>query len=1511
MAFTSPFGGVPQMNTHNNAIELAGLENLQRDRADDKDTDKPRLGSAYTDGGVTDDTSSEENNIVRLARTLTRPSGQADGPKNPFFDSTDPALDPHSDKFDARIWTQSVISLSSRAADSGTSRTAGISYRDLSCHGYGDPTDYQKTFGNSFLELGSVFNKIRGVGKRKIQILRDFDGLVKSGEMLVVLGRPGSGCSTLLKTIAGETNGFHVDPNANINYQGIPKEIMHHDFRGECIYQAEVDVHFPQLTVGQTLDFAAKARAPSNRIPGVTRERYAEHMRDVVMAVFRLTHTMNTKVGNDFVRGVSGGERKRVSIAEAALGGSPIQCWDNSTRGLDSATALEFVKALRLSTELSGSTAVVAIYQASQSIYDTFDKVAVLYEGRQIYFGEINAAKTFFINLGFECPDRQTTADFLTSLTSPSERRVRPGFEHKTPKTADEFAKIWQESSDRRKLLEEITQFEKEFPVEGTHLKQFAAARQAQQAKGQRAKSPYTLSIPLQIKICMRRGFQRLQGTLPEIIFGVFSNILMSIVVGSLFVQLENNTSTMGNRGALIFFAILINAFSGAQEIPSLFGQRPIVEKHAKYAFYHPFAEAIATMTCDLPKKIATSLSSNLALYFITGLRPTAENFFVFVLFSFVTTICMSMFFRSIGSTSRTMSQAMVPSALFILALVVYTGFTIPTRDMVPWFRWLNYVNPVAYGFEALLINEFHNRKIPCSVFVPSGTSYADISPEQRICSSKGAEAGADFVDGDTYLKVTYGYEHSHLWRNLGILFAFMVFGMAIHLLTTEFISAQRSKGEVLVFPRNQVPTLRSTDDEEAITNERLNSEAMSSGGNLSSGKETAPDGKDMGSETQSSSASSRRSRSSSIENKPIFQWENLNYDVKIKTETRRLLDSVDGWVKPGTLTALMGVSGAGKTTLLDVLASRVTMGVVDGSMLVDGRERDIGFQRKTGYVQQQDLHLATSTVREALTFSALLRQPATTPKAEKLAYVDEVINILEMGDYANAVVGVPGEGLNVEQRKRLTIGVELAAKPALLLFLDEPTSGLDSQTAWSICALLRKLANNGQAILCTIHQPSAVLFQEFDRLLFLARGGKTVYFGDIGHGSQILTKYFERQGARPCGDEENPAEWMIEIITANPDEGAIDWPQAWRDSPEKKAVKDTLAEMRQRLASKPAQADPGSLLQYAVPFRDQIMLVLERVFQQYWRTPVYLFSKIALCFLATMFIGFSFFDSATSLQGIQNQLFSIFMLLTIFNSITSQIMPHFVTQRALYEVRERPSKTYSWQAFMVSNILVELPWNALVSVLVYVCYYYPIGMYRHAEVADQFTERSGLMFLFIFAFLMFASTFAHMMISGLETADGAGGIGSLLFTLCLIFCGVLVAPDAMPRFWIFMYRVSPFSYLVAGMLSTGLANVRVTCSDIEYLFVEPANNSTCGEYFASYIEASGGYLTNPLATNRCQFCSVADTNTLLSDLGIEYSTRWRDFGLLWVYIFFNVGMALLMYWWLRVPKISKKDKKA
>lgn len=163
--------------------------------------------------------------------------------------------------------------------------------------------------------------------KQGVQILEGLDGLIRAGEVLLVLGPPGSGCSTFLKTIAGEPRGTQVNTGSVFNYQGIGFQDMHSRFNGEAIYTAEEDVHFHQLTVGETLGFAALARAPRH-IPGdVDRRFYARHIRDVLMAMFGMRHTINTKVYNDYVRGVSGGERKRVSIIKAALNGSPLQCW--------------------------------------------------------------------------------------------------------------------------------------------------------------------------------------------------------------------------------------------------------------------------------------------------------------------------------------------------------------------------------------------------------------------------------------------------------------------------------------------------------------------------------------------------------------------------------------------------------------------------------------------------------------------------------------------------------------------------------------------------------------------------------------------------------------------------------------------------------------------------------------------------------------------------------------------------------------------------------------------------------------------------------------------------------------------------------------------------------------------------------------------------------------------------------------------------------------------------------
>ena len=282
-----------------------------------------------------------------------------------------------------------------------------------------------------------------------------------------------------------------------------------------------------------------------------------------------------------------------------------------------------------------------------------------------------------------------------------------------------------------------------------------------------------------------------------------------------------------------------------------------------------------------------------------------------------------------------------------------------------------------------------------------------------------------------------------------------------------------------------------------------------------------------------------------------VLSWKHLGYDVKVSHGTRRLLSDAEGFVEPGTLTALMGASGASKTILLNQLAQRVDeIGTIIGNTTINSLSLDESFKRRTGYVQQQNIHMSEMTVREAFQFSVLLRQPQETSIKDKHAYVEKIILVLGLEEYADAVIGILGNGLSAEKRKCTTIGLELVAQPSLLLFVDEPTPGLDSQSALSIVKLLRDLANAGQAVLCTVHQPSAILLSHFDRLLLLAEGGGTVYLGDLGMDSQIPIDNFTSYGAPICPEHANPAEYFFEQVGAGAfGHATLDWPSVWATS--------------------------------------------------------------------------------------------------------------------------------------------------------------------------------------------------------------------------------------------------------------------------------------------------------------------------------------------------------------------------
>jgi ATP-binding cassette subfamily G (WHITE) protein 2 (SNQ2) len=279
------------------------------------------------------------------------------------------------------------------------------------------------------------------------------------------------------------------------------------------------------------------------------------------------------------------------------------------------------------------------------------------------------------------------------------------------------------------------------------------------------------------------------------------------------------------------------------------------------------------------------------------------------------------------------------------------------------------------------------------------------------------------------------------------------------------------------------------------------------------------------------------------------------------------------------------------------------------------------------------------STVRESLEFSALLRQPRTTSREEKLRYVDVILDLLEMHNIADCLVGTSGGvGLSIEQRKRLTIAVELVAKPSVLIFLDEPTSGLDGQAAFNTVRFLKKLAAAGQAILVTIHQPSSQLFAQFDNLLLLAKGGNTVYFGKIGSNASVIREYFAAHGA-PCPMEMNPAEHMINVVS---DTSSTNWPEVWLASPERKAMVTELDALSTPSSSCSADKKEEEL-EFAMPLWDQVKMVTARANTTMWRNTDYVNNKFAFHIITGLFTGFSFWQVGDSVGDLQLRLFAVF----------------------------------------------------------------------------------------------------------------------------------------------------------------------------------------------------------------------------------------------------------------------------
>ncbi|KAI9037656.1 uncharacterized protein KD926_000142 [Aspergillus affinis] len=1307
-------------------------------------------------------------------------------------------------------------------------------------------------------------------GKRSIPskpIVEDISGVLFPGETMLVLGRPGSGCSTVLKALANEHDPF-VDVQGKISYGNISPLEMSRRFRSETVYVSEDDIHFPTLSTRNTMSFGYKLRKPVDSEQSDS--EFASEQTEKMLRSLGIVHTKDTVVGNAFIRGVSGGERKRVTLAEAMSINSAYGSWDNPIRGLDSSSAKQFLRLLKTISTRTGMANSVSLYQASESMYqECFDRVMVLYEGRMIFCGRVSDSKSYFENLGFECLPRQTTPDFLTAVTSPAERKIREGFKN-VPLDPNSMARAFRDSQDYTRLLADITTYYSAVSESQVYTESFKEKSRAIRSKMTMSTAIAPRSVFKQTTVAISRYYQLIWGDKRTFYTVLVFNAINAVINGSAYYMAPKTATGSFEKSGALFFSLVYFFLNALAETSATVNSRSVLLKQLKYGFLSPVSYVIAQTVADIPVAAFQTIVFSCLYYFMLGLVRDASAFFTFFLFVFVHYGTVQGMFRMLGAWSPNMSVALLMAGSGMPVALLYSGYapTIPT--MHRWGSWIRRISPSPWALEALMANEFADINLSCteSQLVPSGPGY-DGNLHYQGCTIIGSTKGSATVSGTTYLSDQYEFSPSHIWRNLGILLVLWFLYTVIAAVGLTVMTRENSGSYARVFkkPRSLKNSMQANGDPEKGTSTLPSSRASSSNEIDAAGAQN-----EMGKDRNQS--------------KTLFTFVNLNYYVNAGGSEKQLLTDVNGYVRPGQLTALMGASGAGKTTLLDTLSQRKSEGRVEGQLLLNGHPLGKTFARSCGFVMQQDVHESTATIREAFQFSARLRRPAEVPDSDKLAYVEHVLHLLDLEPLANAIIGGEGQ-LSVEERKRVTIGVELAARPPALFFLDEPTSGLDSQAAYQLIAFLKKIALEGLPIVCTIHQPSGVLFDMFDHILLLAPGGKTVYFGETGENSINVVNYFGRYGAiiRP---DDNPAEFILGTVTEG--DSTRDWVATWNESPERQNMEKHISSLNSEAVQEPGTQESDAR-QYALSYKYQTILLVQRHWVAIWRNGPYNFSRLFKSIFCEIFIAFSFFHTKSDAQGLQNHMLALLLLAWIIPATAADIQHVWFEKWAIFAARER-NGIYQWSTLLTALIVVEIPWQICFYTIIYFCTYWTVGFPNTSTIA-------GFQYFMFLLLSLFGTSYSQVLAALFPNATMASYANSLIWVILMLFSGVIVPHSSMNSFykpWIFW--TDPMRYFFGGSVGNVLHGLKAKCSPRDFTLFDPPVGQTCGEYVSDFLASSAGYISNPTSTSDCSYCPYSIGDDYSATLDYSYGRKWRDWAVFLGFCLTNIACLYVIMWW-------------
>ncbi|GMI91957.1 ATP-binding cassette G39, PLEIOTROPIC DRUG RESISTANCE 11, pleiotropic drug resistance 11 [Hibiscus trionum] len=1243
------------------------------------------------------------------------------------------------------------------------------------------PTLFNATLNIIESILGLV--RILPSKKRKIEILKDVSGIIKPSRMTLVLGPPGAGKTTLLQALAGKLD-HDLRSCGRITYCGY--EMSEFIPQRTCAYIGPHDVHHGEMTVRETLDFSGRCLGVGTRYEILKelskREKEAgikpdpeidafmkatamagqqtSLVTDYVLKILGLEICSDTLVGDEMRRGISGGEKKRLTTGEMLVGPAKAFFMDEISTGLDSSTTYQICKFMRQMVHIMDVTMVMSLLQPAPETYDLFDHIILLSEGQIVYQGPTEGVLEFFEYMGFKCPERKGVADFLQEVTSKKDQE-QYWFQKDQPYsyvTVSDFVQGFHSFHIGQQLESDLR-----VPYDRSVAHHPALVTEK-----------YGISNWELFKACFAREWLLMKRNSFVYIFKTVQITIMSIIAMTVFYRTEMHAGNLQDGpkflGAL-FYSLINVMFNGMAELAMTIFRLPVFYKQRDFLFYPPWAFSLPIWIIKIPVSFLESAIWICLTYYTIGFAPAAGRFFrQFVAFVGIHQMALALF-RFIAAIGRTQVIANTLGTFTLLMVFILGGFIVAKDDIDPWMIWGYYLSPMMYGQNAIVMNEFLDERWNTKI---NDSRFHVTTVGELILKSRG-----------------FFTEDHWFWICVAALFGFSILFNVLFIVALTYLNPLRDSKAIVV-------------DED----KNKNGKESSSGKNIEGIDLPVRDSSDI---VDIADRPSRRGMV--LPFKPLsLAFNHVSYSVDMPSEMMSqgvqegrllLLRDVSGAFKPGILTALVGVTGAGKTTLMDVLAGRKTGGYIEGSISISGYPKNQAtFTRVSGYCEQNDIHSPHVTVYESLLYSAWLRLSSEVDTKTRKMFIEEVMELIELTALRGALVGLPGvDGLSTEQRKRLTIAVELVANPSII-FMDEPTSGLDARAAAIVMRTVRNTVDTGRTVVCTIHQPSIDIFESFDELLLMKRGGQLIYAGPLGRNSHHLVEYFEAiPGVPKIKDGYNPATWMLEISSpAVENQLNVDFAEIY--------AKSSLYQRNQELINELSTPAPGSQdlhfpSKYSLPFLSQCKVCFLKQHWSYMRNPPYNAIRFFITIIVGVLFGLIFWNKGQQIakqQDVLNFFGAMYCAVYFLGAVNTASVQGVVAIERTVFYRERAAGMYSALPYAFAQVAIEIIYTAIQTVIYAVLLYSMIG---YEWKADKFLW----FYYYITVSFVYFTLYGMMVIALTPGAQIAAIVMAFFLSFWNIFSGFIIPRPQIPIWWRWYYWATPVAWTLNGLITSQLGD--------------------------------------------------------------------------------------------------------